>query len=380
MVSCKKCGAWVEINAREKPAEVLCPACGGAAAAPVAHKPSEGASDARGRATSIGPDSGAIGAGTMSDQGAGMTVQHGGLTMEKVSAELGREAEPFVRVQPDHVEAPPQRPAVVQRHGQPSSSGRTEAVKQAVKEHGREELGRARQVGEDFARQQAAKTVEETKEFVKEKGLKAVPQAGNFAKEQAHRVGQEARNLAEQQLKSAADRAAAAAHQTLGQASPKVEQLVRRPNAPAAIGTCWLCHDGITPGDHVVICPECNATYHKACYDLTGKCPSCTSRHRGQQTPVIKPAASGGPPIPMARPEGPTSAAGGKPAAKCSSCGAQLPGNTLVCPECGRWLYSGRKSANDPRGGNKPSPGGCSMGLMALLAFFILAVFLSIGH
>ena len=37
-------------------------------------------------------------------------------------------------------------------------------------------------------------------------------------------------------------------------------------------GKCSLCGKPFTDGDDVVVCPECGAPYHRACYEKEGKC------------------------------------------------------------------------------------------------------------
>ena len=37
-------------------------------------------------------------------------------------------------------------------------------------------------------------------------------------------------------------------------------------------GKCSLCGKPFTDGDGVVVCPECGAPFHRACYEKKGKC------------------------------------------------------------------------------------------------------------
>jgi predicted RNA-binding Zn-ribbon protein involved in translation (DUF1610 family) len=83
------------------------------------------------------------------------------------------------------------------------------------------------------------------------------------------------------------------------------------------------------------------------------------------QAPVV--------PLPVARPAEPARApitlVTERPATaprRCTSCGAQVSRGSLVCPQCGRWLYSGRMT-NDPRLSKRSNGSGCGTVLVLLI-------------
>ena len=95
---------------------------------------------------------------------------------------------------------------------------------------------------------------------------------------------------------------------------------------------CAICQKEFSPGDDVVVCPDCGTPYHRACYEKAGKCVFADRHGAGFEW---KPAPG---------PEGQASAA-------CPACGTANPTGALFCRSCGAPLHSpsGAQSAQQPR-------------------------------
>lgn len=113
---------------------------------------------------------------------------------------------------------------------------------------------------------------------------------------------------------------------------------------------CVFCHKPLTEQDDVVVCPECGAPYHRACYEQAGRCVFTEKHGAGfaYHAPGEAPGAQQGPS--GAGAQGPAGA--GAPA-HCPACGAQNPPQNIFCQRCGAALR-GRPYTN----GSAAAPGG----------------------
>ena len=87
---------------------------------------------------------------------------------------------------------------------------------------------------------------------------------------------------------------------------------------------CVSCHKLFKEGDDIVVCPECGAPYHRACYAAEGRC--VLSAKHGIDFEYIPPEAK------------PDVNAGGP---VCPACRAQNPPDALFCERCGRPMRPG---------------------------------------
>lgn len=365
IVSCKSCGRWVEVGPGEKTRDYVCDQCrgvpgvatgrpgGAATGADVRPSPSRG--------PSLGTDSGEIG----STAAAAQTV----LPSEGTApGDLGATALPSIETSGAD-EARRRLEELVARM-QPSGV----CDPKDLGTRGAEALTAAGQgarwvteLASDLAVEEARKTTDEAAKLVHDKGLRAVGEVDDFLKRQGARVRDDALRMAEAEVKKGADRAARAVHKKLSTVRPG--QVVQQTDAA---GRCASCSEPIVAGDRVTVCPTCSRRYHAGCYAMTG-CVSSLCRESSPPSklasaaappPVARPADSGTVPISLVTESFP------RPR-RCTSCGAQVSRGSLVCPQCGRWLYSGRMS-NDPRARQRSGAGsGCGS------AVFVLAAVLS---
>lgn len=107
---------------------------------------------------------------------------------------------------------------------------------------------------------------------------------------------------------------------------------------------CPVCQQPFAEGDDVVVCPECGAPYHRACYQKNAGCLFADRHGAGFEW---KPA-------PGEMPDRDASAASQSEIA-CPACGAMNPAGGLFCESCGAPLRAG-----GPRyaPGNGPSASG----------------------
>ncbi|HIV87903.1 MAG TPA: DUF2628 domain-containing protein [Candidatus Pygmaiobacter gallistercoris] len=98
---------------------------------------------------------------------------------------------------------------------------------------------------------------------------------------------------------------------------------------------CPVCKKPLSSSDDIVVCPECGAPYHRACYEKQGACvyehlhSSGFEWKRPSTAPKIH---------------------------HCPSCGAEYTGDQLFCEKCGSPLHAeerrgGFSSAEGPLGG-----------------------------
>lgn len=87
---------------------------------------------------------------------------------------------------------------------------------------------------------------------------------------------------------------------------------------------CPVCHLIIKKGDNVCACLECKVTYHRDCWDKTGKCSNslCPSNKPKVQTNEKKAVQSSIGAAPDIR-------------SYCGNCGALLKIGQEFCPRCG---------------------------------------------
>lgn len=101
---------------------------------------------------------------------------------------------------------------------------------------------------------------------------------------------------------------------------------------------CPVCGQQFTPSDDIVVCPDCGAPYHRACWLQRGGC--VYADFHGQDF-VWQSAAP--------RTQAYVDDDADEPI-RCPRCGEECPPDTLVCPECGKQLgvqASGRFDFND---------------------------------
>ncbi len=386
LVSCRKCGAWTEVDGKQPAPDFVCAKCGAAAAihggAPAEPAPAapsgEAAKPPRRKGLVIGSDSGAIGTSALSSGG--------GLSQELEELGLRMKAEQASASKTLSQEAK-NGPAAVEQSGPGSLKGKAVVIGAAAagaagavaasvgekfKEEGRQTLAQARQLG----RQEAHQVVSDATEFVKEKGLSSPRQAGVFVKHEAVKIGQDVRQAAEQQVRETATRVGQKAHEAIDQLRAKHDS-ARQPHGQDGIGSCRLCQDRIVGSDKVVTCPECGATYHQSCYELAGSCPQCRHGSGTHLSAVPEPKITPTPgvrPVPVAKPAAPAHKV-------CSGCGTEAPPSALVCPQCGRWLYSGRPGEKGQGGSSgKSLPSGCVVAAVIGFIIFVLVVCISGRH
>lgn len=101
---------------------------------------------------------------------------------------------------------------------------------------------------------------------------------------------------------------------------------------------CPVCQQPFDAGDDVVVCPECGAPYHRACYQKNAGCLFADRHGAGFEW---KPAPG----------EMPGRDAAGAGEIPCPACGAMNPAGGLFCESCGAPLRAG---------GPRYAPGGAA--------------------
>jgi hypothetical protein len=377
----------MELDGKQPVQDFVCAKCsaaevikGGAAAeTTTAAAMGEPAKKPHSKGLVIGADSGAIGASALS-AGGGLSqeLEELGLRMKAEQASASKTLSQEAKNGPAAVGLPgpgsAKGSAVVIGAVAAGAAGAVAAsVGEKFKEEGRQTLAQAREAAQELGSQEAHQVVFDATEFVKDKGLASPRQAGAFVRQEAVKIGHDVRQAAEQQVRETAAKVGQRAHEALDQARGHHEA-VRQPHGQDGIGACRLCQDRIVGSDKVVTCPECGATYHKACYDLAGACPQC--RHgphlSGAAEPKLTPAP-GVRAVPVAQPAA-------KAPKVCAGCGTEAPASALVCPQCGRWLYSGRPGERGPGGSGKSMPSGCIVAAVIGFLVFMLFIFMSGRH
>lgn len=101
-------------------------------------------------------------------------------------------------------------------------------------------------------------------------------------------------------------------------------------------GLCPVCNKPFTDADDVVICPDCGAPYHRACYQERGSCVFADKHASGFEyaPPAAGPVAAGG--------DGPAGSNGksqGAGGILCKSCGTVNEASGIFCENCGAPLH-----------------------------------------
>ena len=117
---------------------------------------------------------------------------------------------------------------------------------------------------------------------------------------------------------------------------------------------CAVCLKTFAEGDDIVVCPECGAPYHRACYEKAGRCLFEDRHAPGFEW---KPAPS--PEEQQAR------RPRREPTGVCPVCGAQNPADTLFCRSCGAPMHETEAQAGPapryqeaaPRAAREADPG-----------------------
>ena len=95
---------------------------------------------------------------------------------------------------------------------------------------------------------------------------------------------------------------------------------------------CSVCGKTLAEGDDIVVCPDCGAPYHRACYEKQGACVYAARHGAFEWTP-------------------PASA---QPERKCPNCGAANPESAQRCSHCGAPFAEGQTPP--PRAGVPRQP------------------------
>jgi hypothetical protein len=365
MVSCSRCGAWGEIPPEASSEDWLCPNCSGPEDEPPAEaEPQTGRqpSQASGGPVTIGRDSGPLGSAAFRVAATGLAEQlhemHAAVEGIKVgTAELDEVGRRLSQAGYGTLKPPAPEPV------KPPRPPGVELLEEAARD--------AASAAVEFGRGQARETIDRADRLVREKGFGAVREAGDVARAEARRVAAEARQAAEGHLRQTAARGADAARRAVDETATKGRRLVRRDAPPNVAGNCALCNDRIVLGDRSVVCPDCGARYHADCYKTVGQCVSEMCRPARSSRPTAPKARPVAPPPPL--PAGPGRA--DAPSRRCNACGAKVGDKTLVCPQCGRWLYGERKASawtRRPETRKPASPAGCIIGLLLIVAWLVM--------
>ena len=97
---------------------------------------------------------------------------------------------------------------------------------------------------------------------------------------------------------------------------------------------CPVCQKPLTQDDDIVVCPECGAPYHRACWQKQGGCVFA-DRH-GPGFEYHRPEDG---PQPLDPPAGEPAAADAAGERPCPACGAQNPAGNIFCESCGAPLH-----------------------------------------
>ena len=109
---------------------------------------------------------------------------------------------------------------------------------------------------------------------------------------------------------------------------------------------CVACHQPLKPEDDIVVCPDCGAPYHRACYEKLGRC-QFEAQHgpdfEWQPSPEERPAPE---PEPQGTPH--DQAPGAETDTYCRVCGQKNAPGAAICENCGAPLGRGRQSFTGP--------------------------------
>lgn len=99
---------------------------------------------------------------------------------------------------------------------------------------------------------------------------------------------------------------------------------------------CPICNVPFSDADDIVVCPQCGAPYHRACYKQVGHCIYNHEAGEAWQRPQAT----------KAEPED---------AIRCPQCGTDNPAGSLFCSTCGKSLTAPPEQPNATPGGNPAS-------------------------
>jgi hypothetical protein len=91
--------------------------------------------------------------------------------------------------------------------------------------------------------------------------------------------------------------------------------------------SCSVCRKAFEPGDDIVVCPDCGAPYHRACYEATGH---CVFREKHAEGFVWE--------MPTRAPRTVT----------CARCGGENAPDNAYCKDCGAPLAQSSTQASGP--------------------------------
>ena len=90
---------------------------------------------------------------------------------------------------------------------------------------------------------------------------------------------------------------------------------------------CSVCGKALTDADDIVVCPDCGAPYHRACYEKQGACVYAAKHGAGfEWTPPASARAE----------------------QRCPNCGAPNPEGAARCSHCGAPLAAGQPGQTPP--------------------------------
>ncbi len=93
---------------------------------------------------------------------------------------------------------------------------------------------------------------------------------------------------------------------------------------------CVVCDEKFKSGDDIVVCPECGAPYHRACYAKSGKCMYESEHASGFEYKLPQPEVK---------------------MSTCANCKAENPETNLFCENCGIHLGSLNESIQQSNAG-----------------------------
>ena len=99
---------------------------------------------------------------------------------------------------------------------------------------------------------------------------------------------------------------------------------------------CPICNVPFSDADDIVVCPQCGAPYHRACYKQIGHCLYNHEAGEAWQTPET------------AKPDTEDSI-------RCPQCGTDNPAGSLFCSTCGKSLTAPPEEQQTPPSGNPAS-------------------------
>ena len=94
---------------------------------------------------------------------------------------------------------------------------------------------------------------------------------------------------------------------------------------------CPVCSEPFKEDDDIVVCPKCGAPYHRGCYAESGKC-IFPDLHKEKKSWISE---TGNDKTEQSDPESVVT----DDAVICRSCGHKNPKDTVVCEECGDFLF-----------------------------------------